>query len=844
MSETLKFQQTDGPTAVELNVWHDAPGTPGGFSEETVSPTPAPTPTDGINYESQNPEYGRTFDQTSWVAGFGEGRVHTPSNEQHYGYSDGVLAMFEHQLVPSYREDVVGVIVRNGTFEDTDVAMWTGTNATLAHTTTAADVDVGTGALQITADANNGTASQSFSHSLSPGNGVNVFRSRTIKLVARIRRKSGSGTILLRLTDSAGSTDSSTSNATSYTTLEVERTIDASATSLSFTFLLDTSGDVFTVDEVAIIPAGGTQWNSRPISFKGSHPSSRENMFIAMGRCILVWHEGDSCLYPVFIDSANEVKGLEAFGDTTARLYAAMGDGNNYQVSANGTTWADPINLQSGNADYADKFIRAQDSSRDNTLMKARGTNIAVSTDDPSDASKWGAEIPVGTVDRPITSLLSTNGIAYVGKTDGMYVFDRSNSKMRDIEPDANFFVDSENFTSTLGRGGVVYASGGQSTFWRLWPAEEGAVIHRWLDLSELLQAPAFKGYGGRVVAMAQDRLSIWVLLADDATSDAGEFPYTFPFNFARPKDSAKMRLLALRPPAKDQQDFITDNVLVSHSVTAISSMTTASQMGRFTEDSRSSLFILGRKYDSGLTGTAPNVELPVVVRLRLSPSSDNPALAPVIQMRKTGDFYTSWIDGGFPDVEKALSKIILNTKNCDTNRTITVYYKADDDTDDDSTGWTQFPDSSTVVNTSPAQTLSIDTTDATDQIPHKRIRFKLAFSSNSHTADPPIVTGIVIHTVWNPGDYRRFRAVTKIGDKRFTTSRNRSQLLPAETIVSRLRELQEEPYVTVTTPLGDSYTAWIRFGQDIISKRQHGKVRRTDYTRVITIEGGEVRTT
>lgn len=839
MKGTFKIKQTDGPTQVELAIFHDAPG--GGFAEETVSPIAIPQPTDGTNYESQNPEFGRTFDQQDWSGGFGEGRVHTLTSEQHYGYTDGTLAMFPNQIVLGYRETSCGIMVRGGAFEESaDIDNWTTSNCSVAHS---ASSDVGSGAMQATTTGANATLTQSYSNSLGAGgNGISTLQGREINFIARVKRVSGSGTILARINDNVtGNTDGATSSDTSYVTIECTATVNAAATSLSFIFLMSNSGDVWLIDEAKVIPTGGTTWSCRPVSFKGTHSAGLQLLYAGIGRCVMVWHEADETFYPMYVDSANTVTDLEQFGDSTTALFVALGDTNTYKYSTDGTTWSNPSNLTSGNADYADKFVRAQNAAGNNVLMKARATNIAINAT-PTDAATWGSEIPVGTSDRPVTSLLATNGIAYVGKTDGMYVFDRANSKMRDIEPDANFFADSNNFEATIGRGGVVYSSGGQSTFWRIWPAEEGAIIHRWTDLTDVLGAPAFKYWGGRVAALAQDRINIWVLTADDAGAQSGGFPYTFPFVFEGTNSSSAMRLITLRPPTRAKQDFVSDNALVPHSVTAINSMTTATQLGRFISDPVSSLFVLGARLDTSLSLATPF--FPVAVRLKMPVSNDNPALAASVEVRKTGNFYTQWMDWDFPDIEKTLLRVALSTKNCSTGKTVTVYYKTDDASDDDSSGWTQFPDESTKVNSSPTTVLSVDTSDETAQITFKRIRFKLAIASNSFTDDPPTIVGMTVSIQQNAGDYRKFRAVAKVGDRRFTTSRRRNEMLPAETIITRLKELQAEPYVTVTTPLGDEYVAWIRFAQEIASNRVVGYGRRTDQTRILTIEGTEVRTT
>ena len=104
---------------------------PDGWSESFVSPTPAPDAVDDINYEAQNPDFGRVRDQSTWHLGFGEGLCKKLHDCKRYGYTDGILAMFEGELVPSYQEDEVDILVQNGRFESGATTGWAGSSATL-----------------------------------------------------------------------------------------------------------------------------------------------------------------------------------------------------------------------------------------------------------------------------------------------------------------------------------------------------------------------------------------------------------------------------------------------------------------------------------------------------------------------------------------------------------------------------------------------------------------------------------------------------------------------------------------------------------------------------------------
>jgi len=813
----ITVSNADGSTnKVRLSLWRDAPNRPGGWEEEIISPTPPPQPQGDVNYAAQSPEYGRVLSQNDWHLGFGASRYTDLVNFPKYGYTDGVLAMFDNELVPSYQEYEVDAIVQNGRFETGATTGWTnGSNTSLAMSTSSRS---GTYALQITATSSGGTCTQNYLGTDA------VLQSREMTLVAYAKRVSGSGNIKATLADGVGSTDSSTSTSTDWTLLKAKRTLNGSASAVQFTFTLSANSDVFLIDDVAVILTGGSAFNARPIEFEGGY-------YATMGRSIIKWDENNDAWLPVYLDATYEITALESY---EGNLIAGRGDSANYKVSGDGATWSDPT-TNSGNARFASKLARVLNARGDWALMKTRANQVSL-TQNPADTNNWGAEIQVGDPDRDTTSLVSAAGTAYVGREDGLYVYDRRIHRFRDIEPDSNFFPSANNFRRAIGRGGAIWASGGQQTFWRISPTGQPP-IHDWSELTHIFTASAFKGFGGEVSAIAQDRSNVFIALADNAASTLNSFPYTFPFSFSTAGISTTVRLLTIKSQKpEDAADF--DRDVIVHTISSFT-LSQIDQIGRFDDGTNSSLFAMGSFTDSNVSET--NEDVPRVFRLKLPRDNENPRRSATIAVRKAGDFFTPWIDFNYPDVEKAGSKLTIGSRNFSSSeKYVTVSYKKDDASDDDGSGWALWGDDG-VFDTSPQEVkASVTSTPVT----FKRIRFKISFTSDSNSEDPPTVTSLVLNAVWNQSDIRRFRASIKLGDRRSLQLRRVPQTTLRTADISRLATLRQQPFVQLVTPDGESLNATLKYLDRAISGRVD-PLRGTpiDQVRVFDLEFTEVLT-
>ena len=816
----VKLTKTDG-SSNEVQLTLDRGTESGGYAVEHISPAPPNQATDAANYQQQSPDLGLVLDQDSFHRGFGQAlleRFDDASSANaalsRYAYSEGVLGMFKGELVLGYKEDEVNVLLRNGTFENGGVSEWTASNVTTAVETTT--VRSGSYSLKATVTANSGTVSQEY------GGTDAVLRSREVTLVAFVRRESGSGTITAKITDSAGTTTgtSSTSAAGSaWEAIYATRTIDSSATSITFTLTASTSGDVFYIDDISVTPSGGVDWTT-PQEFNG-------NVYAACGRVIYKWDDSNEVFNAVYADSTYNVTDMISFNGA---LYAGFGTNQVYLRSTDGSTWAAP-STNSGNGRFAEFFERARNASGNYALFKNRANNVSISTD-PSDTANWGSEISVGDSDRSITSLVSANDILYVGREDGLFSYDRATQKFRDLQPEANFFPDSNNFKASTGRAGQLFASGGDQSFWQIGDGFfDGA--KNWTDLSYLFKAAGIRGFGGRVSAVAQDRNNLFVALADDLEGDTG-FPYTFPFQFAGSGKSQAVKLIGVRT----QRESPSDNPeQVAHTISSFS-VSEITAMGKFkgTEAVRTSMFVMGNKVEDDLAAIT-NDTVVKAYRLRMPIRNENPALNSLSEHRLTGNFYTSYVNFNFPDVDKSAIKITVTGRNLDSNKKATVFYKVDDATDDDTTGWTTFGSSGECTSSSTTLTSSI-------QLNFKRIRFKVVLSTND-SAQSPIITGFVFHSAWNPIEYRRWSVQAKLSDKRSLAMRRVRNKTLRTADLNNLETLRKEPFILYTDLDGSSHYVSMRYRDELIKSRvQSTRNVQLDQTRRLILELTEVKTT
>lgn len=757
------LSNTDGSSnKVELTLWKDSTALPQGYSTAVIPFLPGRQPTDDANYQQVDPKIGMTWDASNWVGGFGQDREEQFGASTRYGYSDGVLATFANELTLGYKEESVDMIVQNGRFQE-NVSGWTDGTETAVRNTAGYE---GAGA-QVTVSQNTADLTQNYLGT------VSVLQGTQITLGARIKRVSGTGSATVKVTDSAGATSGTAITVEAFKAVSVTHTIDAAASSLSFSITFTTLGDVFVVDDIYVEIDGGVSFPAPPQEF-GS------NLYIPCGRSILKWDSTNSIWLPVYIDASNDITDLDVYED---KLYAGRNTDAPYLYSSDGTTWTSIGG--SGNSSYAKYFSKVRNANGDFALAKVRSNQVSLSVT-PSSLTSWGAEIKVGEPNHSVTNAFSANDTLIVGKEDGLFVYDRVSNQFRDISPEANLFTDPANFKVAISRANEIFTSAGNRAFFRL---PVGQLTGEWTDLSYLFKSAAFVGFSGKVSAITQDVSNIFLAVPADVRAATGSFPYEFPITFTDPDETF---ILALR---RQRNRETGGERYVAHTLTSIKSEN-VQQMGRFETPTESSLFAFG----------IYAVNQPRITRMVFPLKHEHPALVGSKATRLSGDFYTSFMDFNFPDRTKTAVKISMESLNVDADHPITIYYKKDNADTDDAFGWTQF---GSPITSDGLQTV---TASLTSPVTFKRIRFKINFASNDSTSKPPRVQSIVVHSVFTNVDFLEWQLQAKLTDARMTARRLRqvrdTQVLSST--LSNLETLRQEPFVLFTDLDGSQYRARI----------------------------------
>ena len=412
----------------------------------------------------------------------------------------------------------------------------------------------------------------------------------------------------------------------------------------------------------------------------------------------------------------------------------------------------------------------------------------------------WGSEIEIGKPESEITNAFAANDTLVVGKEDGMFVYDRNVNQFRDVSPEAGLFSGSNNFKRAIARAGRIYATSGDRAFWSIPFLVQD---NQWEDISYLLRATSFIGFGGRVTSLAQDVNNIFVTVADDLKPLTQLFPYTYPFSFSTGGISQKLYLVAIRTQ-RDSSAAPAEQV--AHTITSLD-MSDCSQLARYKDETtstiRSSTFAFGTFANDNTSNSDANE--PRITRLVMPLENEHPSLVGSRQIRTQGDFYTSFMDFNFPDQDKSLAKIAFLSTNVDSDSTVSLSYKTDDITYDDDQGWTSIG----TISSGGSQVL---TPSLTDPVTFKRIRFRLRLSTAARTDRGPRVLSMVVHAMFNPVDFLTWNIQAKLLDARLTARRLRqvrdSQVL--STVLSNIDTLRQQPFILFTDLDGSQYRARI----------------------------------
>lgn len=821
-SHDIVLRNTDGSSnEVGLNLWRESSQVAGGYDSQIIPLHPEGTHAsiDQNSYDDTSPNLDLVYEQTSWHRGLGQSGIRRRGEDDYrYATANGVLTQFDGQLVSGYYEDFVDVCIRNPRFEDEVDGITTGWTA--ANTSIAADTTNnrnGANALGVTVAGSNGTVTQRY------GGDATLFRGESITLRVYAKRLTGSGTIRANLIDSVGTTNGSTSSPTDYTQIEVTRTIDASATTIDFQFEFSTTSDTWAIDDVSLELPGGSA------DFKSDAVTLSDELYVPCGRTVMKWDSGDNAFYPVYIDSAYTVECIAEFDNdsTTPALFIGFGANQAYKFSTDGTTWAAPSTTNADTRDYASYFAVTRDANGDISLAKSTGVEVRISGGDVSSStSNWGAAIAVGSSDKGVTNLISAADILYVGKTDGLYRYNKDTGRFEDLEPEAGAYDHPNNYKAAIGRGGKIYAGTGARSFFAV--TDRGNSVD-FEDLSVLVRSNSWDGFSGEVEAITQDKANIWVALNNQRSQG---FPYAFPIEFGSENDDT--RIVVLRPEIRSIGSQVSTNV-APYAITTVSA-TNVDRIARFIQATNSDSVFLFGKFENADS----SAEEARIIRLRIPVDNENPArtASNAIFVRKTGTFTTGWIDWFYPDVSKTLVKVDAVTKNLGTGKSITVSYKTDDADVGDDAGWTDIGS----LTSSPKDVVSAS---LTSPVNFNRIRLRFTFTTTD-VNEPLELYSFALHAVWNPTENRQWTVQTKLSDNKRSKKGRKSAYRATLSSLdwTNLETLRKQPFCIFEDKDGTTYRVKIRQLQERVVELGNPRGgANPKQTRVVHMEMNEVRT-
>jgi len=304
------------------------------------------------------------------------------------------------------------------------------------------------------------------------------------------------------------------------------------------------------------------------------------------------------------------------------------------------------------------------------------------SATNPLNGGAWSAVTVLGSTNTDITDILDHPDTVYVGTTNACWLVEAASET--DILPELEHEEDSNTGRMTLWKGNLYIASGLGSLY------EYDPTASTITNLTVGQSVTGQSDFIGMVMAMDGDQEYLYIA-TDNAT---------------------KAELLAGRwETIDDDTDWwwhqIQEITLTATSNTVnsalIASLPTTKKMWLGCAHATDGLYYVHHPTQYGdVTGDS------------------------LYLFDTAGDLVTAWLQGDYPHILKTFYSISVRTENCNANRTITVHYRLEGETDFTELG---------AVDASPGETLYFN-----DGVLSKRIQLKFSFASNVDTSAPELI--------------------------------------------------------------------------------------------------------
>ena len=758
-----------------------------------------------VNYTARRmpvlPDAPLTHTQNSWHLGFGD-YLARRADPHRYGFTDGVDARHPNGLQVIQNITERDFIIRNPGGERGDDTGWThgGTGSTISDVTAqTSNVKYDTYALRMAYKTGSGTSAGILMYQ-ELANAVN-FRSATVTVGCWLRREAGSSVgAFLRVIDNASSTDSSAVDSSTWTFVEVTRTLSSTTTANSLKVQIlsngNTTGHTFDMDGMFIIFANADDstkiGDTKPrqiVHFDGS-------TWLLCGGTVCEW------------DTATQVFQLRGFtyGRENYNFINGAVHGSRLYLSSDKDDRYSHVDTSSvvthvtTSALHGRFFAAGIKHNGRRTLYSAGGTGNsqvrpskeATYGDLIDAASEWGDRLDVGEHDFTITNLYWVLDSLLVGKEDGLFYFYAPDGSYRSITDQFKLIANAENFDvgmeyidgwfyTTTARTGLIRVrfQGGDALWQPVGPRYQASFSPEMMTRTQAFSplglgggAPSndpggpnalqFDDFGGRIRALAHD--GVWMYaLHDRPVADTVATKY--------------VNLLAAKPDGEGN--------LIWHTLSRIN----VGVIGGMTVDA-DELWMFGTQNNTAL-GTARQV--PHVFTMALPTRHGNMMKDATKNVETAGTkvFVTPIIDfadEGFQHDDKAWLKVELTIENIDSDQTVTVQTQIGAAIAD-SGGWTSV---GSAITSTTANEATVAFTPGSVSV-GKRCRLRFTLATDVHT-DGPVIREYRVHAIPSPEQYYVWEMTCHVGTGQQLLSGQRDARTAAD-VIANIETLGGEDY-------------------------------------------------
>jgi hypothetical protein len=345
-----------------------------------------------------------------------------------------------------------------------------------------------------------------------------------------------------------------------------------------------------------------------------------------------VWKTDGDLIYC----GAGEILDAEVFMNT---MYVAHSGTTPYSYSTDTETWVVSVIPSTGK--NAHKFRRSR-----NVLWKIYNDDVASSIN-PILGGTWSADGDIGDTSGDVTSLFSYSDRPYIGRTDGIFQYNRADDVWVDMTPEYAGLYNTDNFKYGTAHQGWFYLSTANG-FFRF----DGTNFQ---SLRNLIFPSGLEAFGNRIKSMTTDGEFLYVLQEDE---------------LAETSASKSAWLIALR------EDLTKGSGVLTVIPYVLGKLAVGNIGGAIVNTN--DLFIGGHQEDSKVG--AAGAQTPRLFSYTLPSRHFVPAHDTTPALTTSGEIiFPAW-DAGFPDVTKVFTKFTIKLLNANANRTVAVKYLLDGD--------------------------------------------------------------------------------------------------------------------------------------------------------------------